>query len=90
MTTRRKQFNALVRSDLKYLVHRVFVELRPATPGVEQRHHEPDCGMDRAPNHRGIPLGSGSPLSRRVKKLKWPRSKGRHSGAEGGSVEFLG
>jgi hypothetical protein len=41
--------------------------------------------------YRQIGIYTGKILKgRRVKKLKWPRSKGRHSGAGGGSVEFLG
>jgi hypothetical protein len=33
---------------------------RPTTPGMDQRHHEPDCRMYRPTDHRSIPLGSGT------------------------------
>jgi hypothetical protein len=46
------------------LLHGIVIMRRgPATPGVDQRHRESGRRMDRAPDHRGIPLGSGPALS---------------------------
>ena len=34
-----------------------------APPRVDQRHHKSDRRMDRAPDHQGIPVGSGTSIS---------------------------
>jgi hypothetical protein len=44
------------------------------SPGLDQRHRQPHCGLDRPPDHRGLPLGAGASVPHsRQGRLLWSR-----------------